>query len=342
MRRTPRRREKLQPNETGGFRFAVTLLAAFGTLLYGGYTYLQTTPVDPYRYWFVCRLIAVAVILVLGLLLYILIKGYSMEVQDSKYPGELAKYIYIGVFSIFIMLLIYIFAFSLLGYVIKTENSAITILLSIIISITVGSVFFLPLLRHSNNSKSKEKEIELQIQKEEKFFVPKAISGLHLLRKKPKGRILNALLIAEVMFFCFLILLENLFPTVLYSPLQGHVTVDMESIYYQNVSQIPVLIHVTGPNTNISIYLLQKESNHNLSSMENITLIPKHPSYKTESGKYLVGNTLDYGTYNVFINTTDLSAGYYELSCMRQYYWKTYGTKGFYLLNSSQQSCIKE
>jgi hypothetical protein len=83
MRRTTHRREKQQSNETGGFRFAVTLLAAFGTLSYAGYNYLQNTPVDPYRYWFVCRLIAVAVILVLGLLFYILIKGYSMEVHDD-------------------------------------------------------------------------------------------------------------------------------------------------------------------------------------------------------------------------------------------------------------------
>ena len=125
MRRTAHRREKQQPNEIGGFRFAVTLLAAFGTLSYGGYNYLQTTAVDPYWYWFVCRLTAVAGIFVLGLLLYILIKGYSMEVQDSKYPEKLAKCIYIGVFSIFIMLLVYIFAFFFLGYVIKTENYVI-------------------------------------------------------------------------------------------------------------------------------------------------------------------------------------------------------------------------
>jgi hypothetical protein len=347
MRRTVHRREKPQPDETGGFRFAVTLLAAFGTVSYAGYNYLQNTPVDPYWYWLVCRLTAVAGIFVLGLLLYTLIKGYSMEVQDSNQRVSWAKrasYIYLGVFSIFIMLLLYIFASFFLGYVIKTENSAIKILLSIIIAITAGSVFFLPLLRQSNNSKSKEKEIELQIQKEGKFFVPKAISGLHLLRKKPKGRILNALLIAEVMLFCFLILLENLFPTVLYSPLQGHVTVDMESVYYQNVSQIPVLIHVTGPNTGLSIYLV-KESNNTLYQRDNITLIPEHNySNKTVSGEQsiLIGNTLDYGKYNVFINTTDLSSGYYELVCMRWRYEKTYGVRGFYLLNSSQQSCIKE
>lgn len=37
--------------------------------------------------------------------------------------------------------------------------------------------------------------------------------------------------------------------------LQGHVTVDMGSIYYKSDAQIPVLIHVTGPNTGLSICL---------------------------------------------------------------------------------------
>ena len=339
MRRTAHRREKQQPNETGGFRFAVTLLAAFGTLSYGGYNYLQTTAVDPYWYWFVCLLTAVAGIFVLGLLLYILIKGYSMEVQDSKYPGKFAKCIYIGVFSIFIMLLVYIFASFFLGYVIKTENSVIKSLLSIIISITVGSFFFSPLLMQPNNSKSKEKETFMTQRDTHDPENNKVFSY------QRKFLVSKAFLITEVMFLiALLIFVQYLFPTVLYSPLQGHVTVDMESIYYQNVSQIPVLIHVTGPNTGLSICLV-KESNNTLYHRDNITLIPEHNySNKTVSGEQsiLIGNTLDYGKYNVFINTTDLSAGYYELVYMRWGYEKTYGVRGFYLLNSSEQSCIKE
>jgi len=147
-----------------------------------------------------------------------------------------------------------------------------------------------------------------------------------------------------VVFLASLFLFPTLFSEVLHSPLQGHVTVDMESIYYKNVSQIPVLVHVTGPNTGLSIYLV-KESNNTLYHRDNITLIPEHNySNKAVSGEQsiLIGNTLDYGKYNVFINTTDLSAGYYELVCMRWGYEKTYGVRGFYLLNSSEQSCIKE
>ena len=47
----------------------------------------------------------------------------------------------------------------------------------------------------------------------------------------------------------------------------------------------------------------------------------------------LVGNALDYGNYNVFINTTNLTAGYYELACLR----KDEHVKGFYILNNNQQ-----
>lgn len=84
MRRTTRRREKRQPDEPGGFKFAVTLLAALGTVLYAVYNYLQNTPVDPFWYRLVCGLIAAALILVFYLLMYLLLKGYSMEVQDDS------------------------------------------------------------------------------------------------------------------------------------------------------------------------------------------------------------------------------------------------------------------
>ena len=140
-------------------------------------------------------------------------------------------------------------------------------------------------------------------------------------------------------------LLSLLFPLVSHSsPLQGHIAVDMESIYYKNDAPIPVLIHTTGPNTNLSINLSKEESGHTLREIDNITLNPECTSNKTMYGKNstLVGNALDYGTYNVFIKTSDLCVGYYELMCKRQKYKKAYGARGFYLLNSSEQSRIGE
>jgi len=91
-------KEKPQSNETDGFKFAVTLLAAFGTISYTAYNYLQHTTVDISWYSFFCGIIAVALILIFGLLLYILVKGCAIEVRNhskSEYLNKFASYIYI-------------------------------------------------------------------------------------------------------------------------------------------------------------------------------------------------------------------------------------------------------
>jgi len=97
-----------QLNDTEGFKFAVTLLAALGTILYAVYTYLQTTPVDPLGYLFISGLITVGIILIIILILYILIKGYSIEVGDTDRKNmlnERAKTIYLIIFPSFVALI---------------------------------------------------------------------------------------------------------------------------------------------------------------------------------------------------------------------------------------------
>ncbi len=301
---------ELQSNETGGFRFAVTLLVALGTVLYTVYNYFQNKPVDIYWYSLVCGLIPVALILVFGLLFYILIKGYSMEVQESNQKESLAKWasrIYLIVLLIFTMLLVFILSVFVSVYLdVKTEITTSIVAIGFISFILFFVfIFFLPLFRKN---------------------------------RRKRG------IIIFMVFLALLLLWPTLFSPVLYSPLQGHVTVDMGGIYYKNDAPIHVLIHVTGPNTGLSIQLFQENSNHNLSLNDLITLSPERNPSKTVSGENstLVGNALDYGTYNVLINTTNLSAGYYELVCKRQKYEKTYSARGFYLLNSSKQSGIEE
>ena len=299
--------KKPQSNETGSFRFAVTSLAALGTIIYSVYAYLQTTPIDPNWHAIICGFISVALILVGGFLAYILIKGYSLEVQNltqKDYLPNLASSIYLLSFLMFIMLLAYLLCvFALI--ILKIEITDLNSMAIMLITIAAGIVFTFPLLR-----------------------------------KKP---ILVVPFVFCVFIYCGIFLL-TVYPSVVdLPPLQGHITVDMESIYYKNDAPIPVMIHITGPNTGLSIFLLKEESDHSLSRIEKIWLNPKCYSDKTESGKFLVGNTLDYGTYNIFINTSDLRTGYYELRCERQVYEKkTYGGKSFYLVNSSHKSCIEE
>lgn len=300
-------------NETGGFRFAVTLLVALGTILYAVYNYLQNTPVDVIVYVIVCGLTTVALILIFSLLFYILFKGYSMEMRDSNQIESLAakwaSHIYSMVFVVFTILLgVVMFVFVSVFVFVSAYpegNFMVVIISTVVFGVVIGIVL-----------------------------------NLTIFKKNQLGKCILII----VFLLAVLFLWPTLFSTVLYSPLQGHVTVNMESIYYKNDAPIPVLIHITGLNTGLSICLFQEESRHNLIEINNITLKPEHDTDMTVHGENstLVGNTLNYGTYNVFINTTDLRAGYYELRCVRPKYDKTYGARGFYLLNRSQQSGIEE
>jgi hypothetical protein len=48
-------REEPAENETGGLSFAITLLAALGTILYAVYTYAQNASIDPFWDFFICE-----------------------------------------------------------------------------------------------------------------------------------------------------------------------------------------------------------------------------------------------------------------------------------------------
>ena len=67
-----------------GFNFAITLLAAFGTILYVAYSYFQTRAIDNRFYVSFVGVINVLLIPSLFLIAYIIVKGYSMEVQDPE------------------------------------------------------------------------------------------------------------------------------------------------------------------------------------------------------------------------------------------------------------------
>lgn len=92
---------------------------------------------------------------------------------------------------------------------------------------------------------------------------------------------------------------------------------------------------MTGPNTGLVIKLNESDSEHNLFNRDSIEMKPEHNVEKTINSTYLTGNALDFGKYMVFINTNNLSEGYYELVGVRPMYDQTGVVKGFYLLNNS-------
>ena len=122
----------------------------------------------------------------------------------------------------------------------------------------------------------------------------------------------------------------------LYPPLQGHNTIIMENVYNKNDIQIPITIQITGPKTDLLINLSKKNSDFKLIQIDTLqTLNPDHNPEKIISSVHsiLSGNSLNDGSYNIFINTTNLTTGYYELTCSRNTL-KSYSVNSFYILDN--------
>lgn len=247
--------------KSNGFEFAITLLVAFGSIGYAIIFYFQNYPVDIKYYGFSVALLSSMLGLVLFLLLYVFIKGASMEMQDPKYTvlkgktDRFAASIYSVAFLMFLMLF---------------PTIVITIIL-LIVGVKADSSYSL------------------------------------------------------VMYFLgYIFSLYFGWPNIVY----------MDNIYYKNSSMIPVTIQLTGPNTGISINLSKLDSEHNLVQTDLINQLKPNHTYKVTVSGNLSANSLENGKYIVFIDTTNLSSGYYELNINRIIYEKT-AIKGFYLSNAS-------
>lgn len=313
MSRTARRRKETPSNEKGSLEFVVSLLASIVTIIYAMYSYISNTPVDSNFFRYTVALIIVAFILVAGLLIYILIKGYSIEVQDSaqkKYLDKWASRVYLNNSLMFIMLLTFAVSFITL-LLLKIDIYYSILFLIILISALVGFIFLWPLYR-----------------------------------KNRLGIIAYLVLLYVVSFLYFVYIFW-------YSPLLasvsaiGQVTVNIEGAYYKNNTPIPVFIQLTGPNLGLRFFLYDEKPDHTFELMDEMLLEPQRndtmiltkSNFQTKFGNYsnyLSGNYLNNGKYNVFINTTNLTPGYFELVWRRTSF--DYEARRFYLLNNSKQS----
>lgn len=103
--------------------------------------------------------------------------------------------------------------------------------------------------------------------------------------------------------------------------------IDMDNIYYKNDTLIPITVRITGPNTNLSVVFKGESSNQ----FHEASIYLNSKNFETVSNNSIVGKTLDNGKYRIFINTTSLPTGYYELKCVRQKYAESFGLRNFYL-----------
>jgi len=311
--------------KTGGYEFAVAFLAASGSSLYIISKHLQNAPVDKGLYSVICGLLVFWLISTLGFLLYILIKAYLKEDRDTDvgYLNKSAAKLYkwsIVLFMASIPVMIYsIFMKSLQP---ETRKIFIVILFAgiLLIIIVLGCRYIMVFRRKRSMKNSSSEKSELDTSDLD-FYTLIAIFFI---------------------IFLFFMTLVSLYP-------QGHVTIDMKSIHYKNDTQIPVLIHVTGPNTGLSAILYQERSGilykiYYINHIEPIFLGSESGIEERgiESSNGLIGNYMGDGNYNVFVNTTNLSAGYYELMFTRTNYHNTSTAKSFYLLNARPQSQIKQ
>ena len=325
-----------EKDKNGGYKFAIAFLAASGSIFYTTYNYLQNTPIRTESFFLFCLVLATMFIPIIFFLTYLLIKGYLMETQNSditKILKKLAQVLYKFALlffavssSLFIYTCLRMFVSNLFTEVLREVGVVFIVLycVGLVLLIITLSLSYTLVVYYRGERRSWSHFLHL--------FSNHIVEDAWIL-----GVSLSIIIVVTVLFF----------GVISYTPLHGHVTMDMESVYYKNNTPIPVSIQVTGPNTGILVYLYKKNSSNSsafvscLGGME-----PDFFGQESDdllkrnlySNNVSVGSYLGNGKYCVFINTTNLPAGYYELICLRNYFWKeTCEGKSFYLVNKNQQ-----
>jgi len=287
------RRSRKIDEKKDGYKFAITFLATISSSVYTIFNYSEKNYISTDNYLIILMAVSAGGISILCFFIYIILKGFSMELKKSRHKDDLdslASYIYKIGLIIFFVLIIYLF---LLFF--RPVDWILTLLV----------LFLIFILSNLISAYSKNEAIISVI-----IFVVFIFIGAYFIYSAGYA--------------------EHLLP--LRQP-----TVEMQSVYYKNDLQIPALIQLTGPNTkNLAIFLF-KETSGNLSEIANISLNKSSLNQEIKYNNYMLGNELGYGKFNVFINTTNLSTGYYELLIIRDFFSQNMSSsKGFFFFNSSK------
>lgn len=289
----------MKNKKNDGLKFAVTLLAAFGTIIFTAYNYFQNTTIDTFWYALISGVIVVLIILSTLLIVYVLIKGILIEFPDCDLKDSIEKYIS---------------GFYLLSFIATIET--LIIILSAFFFIRNLTYLFIGILV---------------------LFIVIILIWRYVININPKSSFIDGIVIGSLsLLLVSVIFWVPLFDIILKSPLQGDVTIDIDSIYYRNDTPIPLSIQITGPNSGIRIFLYNKERNSYFLK-DNVYLESKYNLTTTKYGdnSILFGNSMENGKFNVFIRSRQLPEGYYELICERTYDNKK-SVESFYLLNTSE------
>lgn len=351
--------ENQQLNEKEGFKFAVTLLAIFGYLFYNIYNYFQNEVVSVFIFFTIYLLICNIMIIIIALILYILIKGFSFEMQGSvkkQNLNKIASKIYLFIFLVFILLFPSSFSYFIYYTSVDFPEHKTDFIVFLMICVGFSMLFiYNPPLKIFANIKVKcetfnvfqfinilnENKIEFKIVKDflKKIFSLKSFKFSFELFF---DYLFKYLLIFIIAVFGLLFIFGTLVPQMIDLPIlfEGNINVDVENIHKKNDIMIPVQIQVTGIDVPISVGLFKVEPNNSI-SIAKIDNLGTQSEYRNDlyhrtfsnvsnfkNNNCLLGNSLGSGKYILFINTTNLSIGYYKLEVES---YKTNSGDGFFL-----------
>lgn len=149
-----------------------------------------------------------------------------------------------------------------------------------------------------------------------------------------KNKSHSTVLTSIMLIFLMLVMVSGfswhlLFASLTSSPqFQGNIVMDMQNKYHRGDSPIHTLILATGPDTGLSVEFKSESSDRNYDA-----LIYLDKNNESMSNKSLNGKLIGKGEYSIYINTTGMPVGYYNLRCTRQKYIESYSLKRLYLEN---------
>ena len=334
---------------TKGLQVTIALLPALISAVYFAYKYIQMNAISSSYlpvYDVGVYLIYALGIFIFSLLFYVLLSGYSTEVPDDDGQVQLnagASAIYKFGFSAPFLVFLAILLTTLVPFINSIFRADIVffIVFFIFIIFAYGRDFI--------NSKFKHPKISLlivsicillyQIFEIYKYAPISLLLILSLCLIIANKIFLYRYQNAVVMLVIALVFLSLSMAFVPFP--HGHVTINMGSTHYMSGEQILVLVEVTGPDTGLSVNLSNITNDNNLSQRAFIEKLEPYPNKTIKSNNSLIGYSLSSGEYIVFINTTNLSPGYYKLGSTRTYKngastkYNLSNAKGFYLSDNN-------
>ena len=351
--------ENQQSNKAEGFKFAVTLLVIFGYVFYYIYNYFQNEIVSLFLFLTIAILFSAITLLIIGLILYILIKGYSLELRGSVRKqnfNEIASMIYSFIFLIFIIFIIYSLGFIFLSYYLIEVGEIPDIFNLFLVLIIYGFTIaftYPPSPKIFSNIIKKWEDIdlfqlinEINDQNIKKFFKTTfSLNFLFYICEYILNKIMKYIPIFIMTTFA-LIFIINVSPQIIINSqiFAGSTNVDIENIHQKKDMMIPVQIQVTGIDFPISVELFKVEPNNSrpIAVINHLgtQLDNQNENYRRIFGNVsnfkndncLLGNALGSGKYILFINTTNLTTGYYKLEVNNG---QTISGEGFFLLDNT-------